>query len=148
MTEEFTQEFIDRQKCLLSGYNPPIWSHSMAISALETIERLNLFEKLFKEWIEKTDWIQQIEIIEKNQYKFAGMHRADCIRTILDDMKESLEEIIRWEDAYPLDMFPEEDIEKAREILKEHGISLTNLMVHGMRHVVTRCAEIARKAME
>ena len=70
------------------------------------------------------------------------------IKDKVEKIEQSLNEIIRWEDAYPLDMFPEEDIEKAREILKEHGINLTNLMVHGMRHVVTRCAEIARKAMK
>jgi UDP-N-acetylglucosamine 2-epimerase len=70
------------------------------------------------------------------------------LKNKVEKIEESLNEIIRWEDAYPVDMFPEEDIEKAREILKENGISLTNLMVHSMRHVVTRCAEIARKAME
>ena len=60
----------------------------------------------------------------------------------------AFDEIIRWEDAYPLDMFPEQDIEKARRILADNGISLTCLFAHGMRHVVTRCAEIVRKAME
>jgi len=73
--------------------------------------------------------------IERMRKKFAQIETA-------------FDEIIRWEDAYPLDMFPEQDIEKASKILEDNGISLSCLFAHGMRHVVTTCAEIVRKAME
>ena len=104
------------------------------MSTQENIEKLMSSEELKKTLISDSRHFYDPKI-ERMKKKFIQIEMA-------------FDEIIRWEDAYPLDMFPEQDIEKARKILEENGISLTCLFAHGMRHVVTRCAEIVRKAME
>jgi len=66
---------------------------------------------------------------------------AQCER-----MQEALEQIVRWSEAYPLDIFPEPDLQKARELLAAGGITLDAVSAHCMRHVVDGIGKIAREA--
>ena len=58
-----------------------------------------------------------------------------------------LEELDAWEKAYPLAYFPEPDLRKADAVLKDAGISLGAISASNMRHVVSRIAPHARKAI-
>lgn len=49
-----------------------------------------------------------------------------------------LDELRQWQRAYPLDMFPEPDLEMAAEILADHGMALGSISASSMRHVVEK----------
>jgi hypothetical protein len=59
----------------------------------------------------------------------------------------ALHEIVQWSNAYPLSVFPEPDLAKARELLEAGGMTLGSVSAHCMRHVITGVGEIARKAL-
>lgn len=62
-------------------------------------------------------------------------------------MQEALDQIVSWSEAYPLDIFPEPDLEKARELLEAGGITLDAVSAHCMRHVIDGVGKIAREAV-
>lgn len=65
-----------------------------------------------------------------------------------DTLREALERIENWSNAYPLEAFPEPDLAKSAEVLKAAGLSLDQISAHNMRHVVERVGEIARAALK
>lgn len=65
----------------------------------------------------------------------------------IDDMENALRQIVQWSEAYPLDIFPEPDLKKARELLAAGGITLDAVSAHCMRHVIQRVAEIAKEVL-
>lgn len=62
-------------------------------------------------------------------------------------MREALEEIDQWAQAYPVDIFPEPDFAKAAELLKGGGMTLDAISASIMRRMVGRVGEIARAAL-
>jgi hypothetical protein len=64
-----------------------------------------------------------------------------------DRMEEALHRIAQWADAYPLEVFPEPDLKKARMLLEDGGMTLDAISAHAMRHVITQVGDIARKAL-
>ncbi|MCW2218777.1 hypothetical protein M2232_002309 [Bradyrhizobium japonicum] len=64
-----------------------------------------------------------------------------------EQMQDALQSIVQWSEAYPLSVFPEPDLKKARAALDAAGISLDSISAHCMRHVVTSVGEIARRAL-
>jgi len=50
-----------------------------------------------------------------------------------------------WVKAYPLDMFPEPDLELARKLLTDGGVSYDALNVYSMRHVITELERLLMK---
>jgi len=64
-----------------------------------------------------------------------------------DRYEEALQRIVSWSEAYPLDIFPEPDLEKVKELLKAGGITLDSVAAHCMRHVVEGVGLIAREAL-
>lgn len=75
-----------------------------------------------------------------------GMAVADAVACI-ERQRTALERIVQWSEAYPLDVFAEPDLKKAREVLSAAGLSLDQISASNMRHVITRVAEIARSAL-
>ena len=65
----------------------------------------------------------------------------------IDELTEALTRIQQWSEAYPLDIFPEPDLKKARELLKAGGITLDAISAHCMRHCVEGVGKIAREAL-
>ena len=63
-----------------------------------------------------------------------------------DALVEAMDEIIQWANAYPLDVFPEPDLEKAHELLKAGGMTLDAVSASGMRRVLDGVVKIAEKA--
>jgi len=65
-----------------------------------------------------------------------------------DRMEEALRRIVQWSEAYPLDIFPEPDLKKARALLEAGGITLDAVSAYAMRHVVTGVGRIARRGLD
>jgi hypothetical protein len=59
----------------------------------------------------------------------------------------ALEMIERWADAYPLTVFPEPDLVKARKLLEAGGMTLDSISADAMRHVIKGVGNIARGAL-
>lgn len=72
---------------------------------------------------------------------------ADEASEYITDLEEALLRIIQWSEAYPLDIFPEPDLKKARELLAVGGITLDAISAHCMRHVIQGVAKIAREVL-
>jgi hypothetical protein len=65
----------------------------------------------------------------------------------IDELTEALDRIVQWSEAYPLEIFPEPDLKKARELLAAGGITLDAVSAHCMRHVIEGVGKIAREAL-
>jgi len=65
----------------------------------------------------------------------------------IDELEEALHRIVQWSEAYPLDIFPEPDLKKARALLEAGGITLDAISAHCMRHVVEGLGKIASAAL-
>jgi hypothetical protein len=65
----------------------------------------------------------------------------------IDRYEEALHRIVSWSEAYPLEVFPEPDLIKARALLEAHGMTLDAISAHAMRHAVTSVGKIAREAL-
>jgi hypothetical protein len=65
---------------------------------------------------------------------------------LIDRQHDALTQIIRWSEAYPLDVFPEPDFKAVNLALKAAGLSLDQVSASNMRHVISRVGEIARAA--
>lgn len=69
----------------------------------------------------------------------------------MTDREEALEEalwrIAKWSEAYPLEVFPEPDLKKARALLEAGGITLDAVSAYAMRHVIDGVGKIAREAL-
>jgi hypothetical protein len=65
----------------------------------------------------------------------------------IDELTEALFRIQQWSEAYPLDIFPEPDLKRARALLEAGGITLDAVSAHCMRHCVEGVGKIAREAL-
>ncbi len=59
-----------------------------------------------------------------------------------DDLEEAFHKIKNWCMAYPLDVFEEPDMDRAREVLKAGGINIGSVSAYCMRHVLKGIQEI------
>ena len=65
----------------------------------------------------------------------------------LDRYETALHQISQWADAYPLEVFPKPDLEKAHRVLQANGLSLGAIAADNMRHVVEGVGKIAKGAL-
>ena len=65
----------------------------------------------------------------------------------IDELEAALQRIQQWSEAYQLDIFPEPDWKKVRELLEAGGITLDSVSASNMRHVVEGVGKIAREAL-
>ena len=54
----------------------------------------------------------------------------------LEALQDMVHKIRNWVNAYPLDVFPEPDMKRARFVLNAHGMSLDAISASNMRHVL------------
>lgn len=54
----------------------------------------------------------------------------------LEELQDKMNQIKTWINAYPLEMFPEPDLEKAAKVLKESGMTLDSISASNMRYVL------------
>jgi hypothetical protein len=65
----------------------------------------------------------------------------------IEDLEDALHDVVRWADAYPLDIFPEPDLKKAHELLKAGGMTLDAVSASAMRHCLSGVRKIAADAL-
>ncbi len=65
-----------------------------------------------------------------------------------EKLKEALERIQNWRNAYPLDVFPKPDLKKARKVLKDAGMTLDAISADNMRHVLDGIKDIVDSALK
>jgi hypothetical protein len=53
----------------------------------------------------------------------------------------------QWCDAYPVAVFPEPDLKRVAQVLKEAGLTLDAVSASNFRHVLTRVREITDAAL-
>lgn len=77
------------------------------------------------------------------------------VRKVVDELEEQIEDLqgtiarIRaWCEAYPIDMFPDQDLKKADEVLKAAGISMSAMHGQWARHIMQGVARIVGAAPE
>jgi hypothetical protein len=81
------------------------------------------------------DWDKQVEI---NSFMYDENDR----------LREALENIKQWSEAYPLNIFQEPDLNEAHRLLMAGGITLDAVSASTARHVVKGVGEIARNALK
>jgi hypothetical protein len=59
-----------------------------------------------------------------------------------------LDQLAGWRDAYPTDVFPEPDLQKARELLEAGGMTLDSISAHIMRQCLAETIRIVKNADE
>ena len=63
-------------------------------------------------------------------------------------LDDALRDIIKWAEAYPLEVFPEPDLKRAARLLKTHGMTLDAISATAMRHVLKGVRRIAQEALK
>ena len=74
--------------------------------------------------------------------------RLDAAEARAERYEEALHRIDVWANAYPLDIFPEPDFKRVREVLEAAGITLDSVSASNMRHVLNGVARIVENAMK
>lgn len=64
----------------------------------------------------------------------------------IEGLTDRLDRIRAWCDAYPIEVFPDQDLEKANTVLAEAGISMSAMHGQWARHIMSGIASIAGKA--
>jgi hypothetical protein len=69
------------------------------------------------------------------------------LRAENERLREALERVRQWTEAYPLDIFPEPDWRKAKQLLEAGGMTLDSISAGAMRRVVDGLGKIIREAL-
>ena len=64
----------------------------------------------------------------------------------IETLKDKLNKISNWADAYPPDIFPEPDFKAVAKTLKDKGLSLDAVSASNMRHVLKGVKRILEDA--
>lgn len=85
----------------------------------------------------------------QDRYNEAGILRHDNRRMAIQNetMDIALHQIIRWCDSYPTDVFGEPDIERARKLLEDGGMTLDSISAVAVRRVVSAIRGYAQAAL-
>jgi hypothetical protein len=67
----------------------------------------------------------------------------DAMEKERDGLRERMERIQQWCDAYPLDVFPEPDFARVQTVLMDAGLSLGAVSASNMRHVLNGVRALA-----
>lgn len=78
----------------------------------------------------------------------AANARAEKAEARAERYEEAIQQIDNWAKAYPLDVFPEPDFKRVREVLEAAGVTLDSVSASNMRHVITGVARITENALK
>ena len=78
----------------------------------------------------------------------AAEARAEAAEAKADRYEDALQKIDNWAKAYPLDVFPEPDLKRVREVLEAAGITLDSVSASNMRHVISGVERIVSEALK
>jgi len=110
---------------------------------MENEQLRNTLRFLAKDYDKLHTEIDQLQryITERDHYR----HQWTEGQAENDRLQEALRRIEEWSRAYPLSVFPEPDLAKARALLEAGGMTLDAISAHAMRHVVDGVGKIARE---
>ena len=74
--------------------------------------------------------------------------RINRLTRELEAARDALQQIDNWAKAYPLDVFPEPDFKRVREVLEAAGITLDSVSASNMRHVIKGVERIVADALK
>jgi len=100
-------------------------------------------EKRIKDIIELQNTIGRL--VAENQELRSDNRRMAIKNEAMDIV---LHRIIAWCNAYPVDVFPEPDLKKVRELLEAGGVTLDSVSASNMRHVINGFRELAQAAID
>ncbi len=72
----------------------------------------------------------------------------DTLKASHANLVEVLERIQVWQQAYPLKVFPKPDLKKARQVLKDAGMTLDAVSADNMRHVLDQIKSMVDLALK
>lgn len=72
----------------------------------------------------------------------------DAAEAERDRMRQALEQIAQWSEAYPTEVFPEPDFAQATAALASSGMSIDAVSASNMRHATKGVGKIARAALK
>ena len=78
----------------------------------------------------------------------AANARAEKAEARAERYEDALQQIHNWAIAYPLDVFPEPDFKRVREVLEAAGITLDSVSASNMRHVIQGVERIVDTALK
>ena len=64
----------------------------------------------------------------------------------IEQLERALRLLDEWLQAYPIEIFPEPDFERAEEVLKAAGMGIITIRASNARHVITKVREIIAHA--
>lgn len=85
------------------------------------------------------------EQLEQKGYKLV---EVEVMGDELEALRDKMHEIRTWVNAYPLDIFPEPDFEKAHKVLRQNGMSLDAISASNMRHVLDGIKKIIEEVWD
>ena len=64
------------------------------------------------------------------------MTDLEKLQAELERLQDKMHKIVTWINAYPVEIFPEPDFERAHEVLTAARMSLNSISASNMRHVL------------
>lgn len=170
MTTKFTHSFLAEQRELLKKATPGPWGaeycngikvhacnpYDIDMPLTETDARL--IASMRNNWSDALEEIEaqkkRIEQLEtrlniavkiapnrtKEDFDWNILDRIDQLETVLNRLRS-------WARAYPLDVFPEPDFIKVRELLAAGGITIDAVSASNMRHVIYEVQKMISKVL-
>ena len=94
--------------------------------------------------ITKTMIFPEIKKISFDTLKY----QYDQLKAENERLREAIELLQNWVQAYPISVFPEPDLKLARKLLTDGGVSYDALNAYSMRHVINGVGKIIDEALE
>lgn len=106
---------------------------------------LNRLEEIALTYMDDPKWVNDFAVALTIR---ALKEEQAALEQQVERYEGALEKIAQWSEAYPLDVFPEPDLEKAQKLLKAvGGMTLDAISASNMRHVVEGVGGIAKEAL-
>lgn len=91
---------------------------------------------------------ENTELLEANSHYVEVCNENAELKAEKERQREALERIQRWQQAYPVKMFPKPDLKKAQKVLKAAGMTLDAISADNMRHVLDGIKNIVKTALK
>lgn len=149
MTDKIQRYYITTEGDLKKAANGDMVLYSCHVKAMEakTLRYLKLVDKygeLLGRNASKRSTIEaqakEIERLKKVAHEFCDEIHEKAIE--IERLNDSMHKINQWLEAYPVDLFPEPDLEKAHKVLKENGINLGAISASNFRHIIKGIKEL------
>ncbi len=103
-----------------------------------------------KEYDEAWEYVAALEAELQEARDCSIQNTVDChaAEAQVARLREALEAIVSWSEAYPLDVFPEPDFKRAHQLLQAGGMTLDAISASNMRRVVEGVGKIAKESLD